>query len=132
MQQKRPDDEAAEERPADVPMNEDPRERDRRAAMRVYPPEWIPEEGPIPAADNAEAVIEETVEVELPEWIVEALDWRLEHTLGRGTPREKWPEKRIRLYLEDLVEAEVEYVTPDGTDVIEAMRGGVDGEDRER
>lgn len=105
----------------EIPTIGDPSKRDREIAQIQYPPEAVPDEGPIPDPVHQH---QESVEVTVPEWALEAATWRLGH--GDGLPDPGKVESTILEY----TTPHPTFVTEDGEDAVEAVLAELsDGED---
>ena len=59
-----------------VPTVAEPTAEQRAHARRVFPPAYVPDDGPVPAPRYA---ARQPVQLTAPAWALEATRWRLEH-----------------------------------------------------
>ncbi|MFC7175398.1 hypothetical protein ACFQL0_22060 [Haloplanus litoreus] len=70
----------------------------------MFPPEAVPEEGPIPDVHHSHT---EAVEITVPPWAFEAVRWRLSHA-EPGTV-DRW---KVREFLAEYAHADEQFRTP--------------------
>ncbi|MFC7175364.1 hypothetical protein ACFQL0_21890 [Haloplanus litoreus] len=87
----------------------------------MFPPEAVPEEGPIPDVHHSHT---EAVEITVPPWAFEAVRWRLSHA-EPGTV-DRW---KVREFLAEYAHADEQFRTPDGRDAVDALLEEVDDAD---
>jgi hypothetical protein len=117
-----------------IPTIDDPVDLDRKIARNYFPPECVPDEGPIPDYQHQH---QEEHEITVPEWGVEGARWQLQRRLdcdveeSADTPDEL-PRWRIEEALMGYAQLRERYRTPDGRDAVDAIRTNLDereGED---
>ena len=94
-----------------VPVLEEPSEKDRRIASVNYSPDAIPEEGPMP--DPHHQAVREVPHV-VPEWALEAARWRLDRADDPGGGK-------VEMFLMEYAYVRERFVTPDGRDAVDFL-----------
>lgn len=104
----------------EMPTIDDPSEKERRLGTASYPPEAIPDEGPIPDWRH-----QHTVERELtiPAWALEATRWRLGHNT-----RDELDRWRVEEFLMEYAYISERFITPDGRDAVAVLLEDVGGD----
>lgn len=120
-----PHDERTDEQPPARPehydeleMIEDPTPEQRLVAQQLFPPELAPDDGPV-----AEVPTNVTVEIEIvvPEWLLDVLDWRLDQ-------RESDDEPRLDDLVLDYLQPDYQFRTPSGEPLEDILLDDVDEE----
>jgi hypothetical protein len=126
---KQTDDEAPIPAPFDeLPTRADPSEGERGLAQSRFPPEAVPDTGPIPDPNHQHTAEREIV---VPEWAVEAARWHLQRLLDRrgddspDTPAEL-PAWRVEETLMGYAQLRERFVMPDGRDAGDVVLAGLD------
>jgi hypothetical protein len=101
-----------------MPVIEEPHERLREMARTNFPPDAVPDEGPIPDLFHTHTVERE---ITVPAWVLEATRWRLSHTDTDDLDR--W---RVEEYLTEYAYIEERYRTPDGRDAVDVLLEAAD------
>jgi hypothetical protein len=107
----------------ELPTLDDPTETGREVAQSRFPPEAVPDTGPIPDPSHQHTAEREIV---VPAWGFEAARWHLQRLLDRegddspDTPDEL-TECRIEEALMGYAQLRERFVTPDGRDAVDAL-----------
>lgn len=107
----------ADEIPApfdDLPTIDEPTDEQRLHARVTIPPWAVPDEGPIPDV-RYQIVVER--ELEVPEWVIEAVRWRA----SRRDPDKTIDRRILEEYLMEYAYISERFVTPDGRDAVDVL-----------
>jgi hypothetical protein len=97
----------------EVPTIDDPMDEFRELATGRFPPEAVPDEGPIPDFHHHHTV-ERAITV--PAWGIEATRWRLRHT-----DRDELDRWRVEEFLMEYAYISERFITPDGRDAVAVL-----------
>lgn len=93
-----------------MPTIDDPDDHYRQRGALLYPPEAIPDDGPIPDIHHTHTVEHD---ITVPDWALEAAKWRLSHADQDDVGRQ-----RVREYLTEYASITERFVTTGGRDAV--------------
>lgn len=97
----------------EMPTVDDPTDFERRIAGVNFPPEAVPDEGPVPDVHHQHVV---EAEITVPAWALEAARWRLRHNDPDEVDR--W---RVEEILMEYAYTRERFLTPDGRDAVDVL-----------